>query len=214
MSQNIGKKAVTRTVGQTLVGAAVGAGGAMIFFALIDDTDLDLADPSRVLAIVAGLIYAISGLFVAIGASAPRLGARFLNVEDADELREQRRLLAESSVGCVLVGLVLLVLAIAGPDGIVSREAAAVVVALSIATIFAMSVRSMSRFDELMRRISIEASAFTLHASLVLLGGWAALAHLEYVPWIGPLAWISALALLELLAIFWVSGKRGLLKQR
>jgi hypothetical protein len=70
------------------------------------------------------------------------------------------------------------------------------------------------KIDEFNQRLGIEASAQAMHVSLLLFGGWAALAHVGYVQWITPLGLLAGFALLELGSIFWVVGKRGLLVPR
>ena len=49
-------------------------------------------------------------------AAAPGAGSRFLNVEDAEELREQRSMLVYSAISCCLSGVFLLILSV-GPVG-------------------------------------------------------------------------------------------------
>ena len=50
-----------------------------------------------------------------------------------------------------------------------------------------------------------------MQATLVIFGGWAALAHIGLVTWLGPLGLVSGIALLQLIALFWIGGKRGLM---
>jgi hypothetical protein len=59
-----------------------------------------------------------------IGTASPGLGAKFLNVEDADELREQKKMLVWSGASMLLWGVSLLALALAAPDGPVPQAAA------------------------------------------------------------------------------------------
>lgn len=207
----ITKEGFGRTLVRMAAGAAFGAGATMLFFEIFGERAIDMGDGPTALAVAAGLIYGLLGLFVGLGVIIPSLGARMLNVESADELREQRRTLAYSAAACLLVGLLLLVLA-ASTSGSVNSEVAAVIVGLSLVGIIVASVRMRPGIDELMQKISTESSALALYATIVLIGGWAALAHLGFVGWIEPLALIAALALIELAAIFWVSGRRGLLK--
>ena len=72
---------------QVIVGAI--AGGVITFFTLnaIEASGFDLDDPSRVLALAIGLVLALMGLFVGLGAAVPGPGSRLLNVEDEEELR-------------------------------------------------------------------------------------------------------------------------------
>ena len=80
-----------------------------------------------------------------------------------------------------------------------------------LAGILIIGGMSAKKYDELTRQISLEASAGAFYTTLLLIGGWAALAHLGYVAWLSPLAFVSALALLLIIAIFIVSARKGLL---
>ena len=214
MNAKVEKNSTRTMLGRLLAGAVVGAGATALFLALVGEPHMDLDDPAVMLAIVTGLIYALIGLMVALGLAAPRTGARFLNVEDADELREEGPKLRVGAVVCILAGVFLLVLAMADGGALIGREAALVIAGACLALIVLLTLVSRKRYDELTRQISLESSALTLHSSLVLLGGWAALAHLGYVEWLDPLALISALALLELIAIMVVSTRKGLMRPR
>ena len=83
-----------------------------------------------------------------------------------------------------------------------------------IAGIVVLTLISGKKTDELTRQISLEASAATLHIALVVLGAWAVLAELGYAQWVSPLALISGLALLELVALLVVCTRRGLMMPR
>lgn len=196
---------------QAAFGALVGAAVTYLFFELGEGA-VDLDDPVRVTAAASGIVYALIGLFVAVGALVPGAGAKFLNVEDADELVEERAKIGPGALGCLLMGLLLIVLALM-PGGL-SRDAAAGVSAVCFAGLAAIHFWMRGRVDEFNQSLSREASALAMHCSLVFLGGWAALAHLGYVEWIAPLGLLTAFAILELGAIFWVVGKRGLLVPR
>ena len=78
----------------------------------------------------------------------------------------------------------------------------------------ALAIAARNMPDELMRRVSHEASSLAIHFALLLFGGWAALAHLGYVEWIAPLTLFASLVLIELVAIMWVAGRKGLMTER
>lgn len=195
-----------------LVGALVGGGVTGMLLSIVGDRAA-IREPGVMLAIMAGLCYCLMGAIVGIGLLVPRAGARFLNVADADEIADERAKLAPSALSCILVGLFFLGLALA-PALPIGRDALALVLGLCVATVAAITIPATRHSDELTKRISTEASALTLHLALVLFGGWAALAHLGMVTWISPLAFLAGLALLMLLAIFWVGSRRGLLSAR
>jgi hypothetical protein len=206
---------ITKVQLARLLGGMVFGGLAAGLFMTLAAKHIDLDDGATMVAVVAGLSYALMGVAVAFGSASPKAGARFLNVEDAEEIREQRRNLGASAAGCVLIGLFLLVLALR-PALVpaLGREAVALVaVALLVATLV-VGFATKRRSDELMRQVSLESSTLTLQVATILLAGWAALAHVDLVRWVSPLGAIAGLAVLQLVAIFWISGKKGLLKTR
>lgn len=197
---------------QMLVGALVGAASAAAILSLWDD--VDSSDPAQLFAIVTGLIYGLMGLMVGLGAVIPHAGARILNVEDVEDLRDQRTILGLSAAACVMIGLLFLILAAVPPggmDGPVSRGMAAGLAATCLVALLLLTHLTNRRVDELTRHVGMEASSLAMQAGFVIFGGWAALAHLGFVDWIGPLVLVAGMALLQLLAIFWVAGKRGLM---
>ena len=193
-----------------LAGGLFGAVGAGLFLTVAGKSNLDLGDPGTMLPVVAGLSYGLMGLAVGPGAS-----ARFLNVEDADEIREQKRSLVPSAIVCILIGAFLLILtASSSLAASIGRDAVALLAIGALAAVVVITVATRGRADELIRRISAEASALALHTALVVLGAWAVLAQLGYVGWMSPLSLIAGLAMLELASIFAVSAARGLMSPR
>ena len=190
-------------------GAVVGAVGTGLFLAFVGEPNMDLDDPGIMLAIVSGLSYVLIGLIVAVGLASPKAGAKFLNVEDADEIREESPKLWMSALCCVLIGVFLLALAMA--DGLIGSQPALIIAAASFAGMLVIGFISAKRYDELTRQISLEASAGAFYTTVLFVGGWAALSHLGYVAWRSPLALVSGLALLLLVAIFVVAAQRGLM---
>jgi cytochrome bd-type quinol oxidase subunit 2 len=197
-----------------LGGMVFGAVSAALFLGLAGKR-IDFDDPAIMLAVVAGLSYALMGLAVGLGALAPRAGAHILNVEDEEELREQRGKLAPSAAICMLVGLFLLLLALAPSlNASIGETTVALIAGATLAGVVIISLATRGRADELMRQISLEASAATLNIALVVLAGWALLTQFGHVGWMSPLALIAGFALLELLAIFVVGARRGLMNPR
>jgi hypothetical protein len=206
------KKLLARMLGGLLVGGAV---TGLAIFLLKPVVDLD--DPSRMVAVVAGLIYALMGLIVGLGSLAPGLGANFLNVENAEEIVEERHSFGPSAIVCLLIGVFFFALALgptANSAGFLSSEAAATIAGVSFFVLTAISIWMARRMDELNRALGVESSALAMNVSILLFGGWAALAQLGYVDWIAPLVLLSGLALVQLATIFWVVGKRGMLMPR
>ena len=116
---------------QLVTGAVVGA-AVTYFFLENASSAADFDDPARLTAVAAGIIYVLMGAIVAIGAIVPGAGAKFLNVEDAAEIVEERGKLAPSAIVCILLGAMLLALALTpGGElpGALSRDTAAWVAA-------------------------------------------------------------------------------------
>ena len=216
MNQVLDGAKTRKLVLQTLSGAVVGA--LVTYFALkIGGGAADFEDPARLAAVAAGIVYALMGAFVGLGAIVPGAGAKFLNVEDADEIVEERGKFAPAAIACLLTGALLIALALTpGGDqpGALTRDMAAFVAVAAFAGLVVLGLWMRGQIDEFNRSLSTESSALALHASLLLFGGWAALAHLGYVEWIAPLGLLAGYAMIQLAATFWVVGRRGLLLPR
>lgn len=192
-----------------LGGAVFGAAGTGLFLAFVGEPHMDLKDPGVMIAIVSGLTYVLIGLIVAVGLASPKAGARFLNVEDAEEIREEGPKLWLSVLCCLLIGALLLSLAMAG--GIIDTQLALIVAGACLAGVLIVGVMSAKKYDELTRQISLEASAWSFYVILLGGGSWAALAHLGYGAWISPIAFVASLPLLLLVVCFVVIARRGML---
>ena len=216
MNQVLDGAKTRKLVLQTLSGAVVGA--VVTYFALeMGGGAADLEDSARLAAVAAGIVYALMGAFVGFGAIVPGAGAKFLNVEDADEIVEERGKFTPAAIACVLTGALLIALALTpGGDqpGALTRDMAALVAVAAFASLVVLGLWMRGQIDEFNRSLSTESSALALHVSLLLFGGWAALAHLGYVEWIAPLGLLAAYAMIQLAATFWVVGRRGLLMPR
>lgn len=201
---------------QLLSGAVVGA--ASIFALLqLGHGVADFNDPSRLAAAAIGVVFLLMGVFVGLGAIVPGIGARFLNVEDADELVEERKSIGPGAITCALTGIVILALSFA-PGGVAAgaytREATLAVVGIALAALVLVSVTTKRGMGELNRQLGVEASATAMNVSIVAFFAWAALAHLGYVEWMQPLGLVAALAWIQLGSVFWAVGKRGMLMPR
>ena len=71
-----------------LIGAVVGFCASMAALQFIDSPAVGGLGKSASIAVLVGVLYIVVGLGVWFGTASPKVGARFLNVEDADELRE------------------------------------------------------------------------------------------------------------------------------
>ena len=202
---------------QLVVGAVAGAATTFAVLSALDGSGFSLDDPSRMAALLTALIFLLMGLFVGLGTAAPGPGARLLNVEDEDEIRDQRRLLGRSSVVIILIGAIMLTLALAGSanwEGFIPPRAAAAIGGVCLVGVIALSWAGRKDTDELLRSMSLEASAWAMYACLLIFTIWGSLAHLGLVAWISPLGLISTLMLVNLVAIYVVTARRGMLRPR
>jgi hypothetical protein len=211
MNASVQKNPVRTMVLRMLAGAVVGAAAMGLFLAFVGDPLLEMDDPAVALASITGVIYLTTALMVWFGLAVPRVGARFLNVEDAEELREERGKLGTAVFVMLLTGAFLLILALADRIG---REASLIASLACLAGIAVGAWLSARRYDELMRRLGLEAASLTLQLAMLLFGAWAALAQLGYIEWLTPLATVSALAVLQLASSFIVVGRHGMLMPR
>ena len=196
------------------VGAVTGAGGMILLIPLFESGPLSSTGASEQVAGSVGMIYALIALFIGAGLASPGIGTRFLNVEDADELRDQRRMLASAAAAMALMAGGLIVLALAGDGGIVSRPAALAVAAVVFAATIPLTVNQWRHMDELMRNVATETGNVAYYLILLVGGGWAILAHLDFAPPPAPLDWLTMLFGLALVASFVASGRRGMLVPR
>ncbi|HEX9954356.1 MAG TPA: hypothetical protein VGB48_03965 [Allosphingosinicella sp.] len=214
MTARVNKTNKGRQALKLLIGAVAGAASTILFMEMVGKSRLESGDPGVGIAIIAGLIYFVMGAGVGFGALAPRGGAVFLNVEDAEELREQRASLGPSAISCILIGAFLLLLALAPVEKGGNLTLWAIAAGACLAGGVAIGVATRRRADELMRQVRLEASALTLNLALVGLSAWALLAHLGFINWVTPVGLVAGLALLHLAAIFWTAARKGMMKPR
>lgn len=217
MDMAIGDKPKSKTrkmIVSLCVGGVAGFLAAMGFMELVESGTLGEFTTSQEIAGLVAIIYVLTALAVGVGLVNPALGARFLNVEDADELREQHRALSWSAGGMIALGLALLLAAVGTPGGPVTATVVlAGVVALVGFAWFAGS-RQRRHTDELMKSVSGEATSAAFYLVVLIGGGWALLAHVDRAPAPAPLDWLTMFAGFLMLSCFIVAGKRGMLKQR
>ncbi len=151
---------------------------------------------------------------MSLGTASPKVGARFLNVEDADELREQKKVLTSSGAAMVLWGIALVGLALAAPEGPVPQAAALALAAIGLVLGTLLAIPSYRHSDELMRAVNLEAGALAYGLVLLVVGSWAMLAHLGYAAGPAPLDLLTLFYVLGLLASFIATGRRGMLMPR
>lgn len=161
-----------------------------------------------------GLVYLLMGLIVGVGLIAPKLGSSMLNVEDANEINEQRRILTGSTICMVALGAALIALPLAGPNGRISAVAGFGGLAASLLILVVISIRDWRHYDEMMMQLSRDAGniAFCSIGGVLLIWASAASVGLTSAP--TPLALVATNMGGFLLSIFVASARRGLLVPR
>lgn len=208
------RRKTRKTVLSLVGGGMAGFLGATAMMTLIETGQLGQPDLSAVVALLVALVYGLTGLIVIAGLISPTTGARFLNVEDAEELLEQKPALGASGWGMVVMGMVLAIIALGGDGGVIEPVMALVLTMLLMAVGTALSRRSLRHSDELTRAVILEATQLSYYLMLFIIGGWAALAHFGFVAGPSMLDLLTAFWAFMLVATFWVAGRRGMLKQR
>ena len=199
-----------------LTGMLAGFLGATLVLRMTDGGGvLEKVSESQIIALLVALVYLLSGLLIVFGILSPKVGAQIMNVEDADEILEQRASLMPSAIGIILLAGALIALALGGapgvPGGLIAPTVALVtfVVLMALAVWFSMAVVRNS--DELMHAVMNESAAVSYYLTFLVVGGWAVLAHLGFVPAPAMLDIVIVFYVVILAASFWVVGRRGMI---
>ncbi len=192
------------------------AGFLIAFFGIqfFDDGAFGALGSSAIAALAIGVVYAFVAIMVGVGAASPGLGSHFLNVEDADEIREMKQNLIYSGIAMLAFGSILGLLALASPGSILEPETVFIAGPALLLIGLLAGFRSHRASDELMQEVGRETGNVSYYLSLLAIGGWAALAHLGIVPQPAMLDVLSLFYSIVLIAAFWVCGRRGMLNRR
>ena len=166
---------------------------------------------SGTVAMLVGMIYILMATAVAVGVASPSFGARFLNIEDADELRETRKSLISGAIGMLALGALLIIIVLGGEGSLLNPVPALVLAVVLLGVGVLASFISMRLADELMSAVSREAAAIAYYSCFACIGGWAMLAQLGFAAAPEMLDVLTLFLALVLLATFWAAGRRGLL---
>lgn len=198
-----------------LVGGLVGAGSMAALLALAGSDLLDAMGPSRVALAAVGIVYGLMAAFVGFGVAAPRAGAQLLNVADADELREERAGMLRSVATMAVLGVTLVLLALARTqDFMAGPVPAEVAMTALLATLVGGAIASwrwQGQFDELNRQLGLEGCFWAFCLSWVLLTLWAAADFLGLGMTLTPIDVITTLAATMLAGSFIAIGRRGMM---
>jgi hypothetical protein len=169
---------------------------------------------SEWIAAGAGLVLVFFPAFLSLVMLAARRGWNLVEPDQVELLRERGRLNLLSVTAIAALGLVLIVLALAAPGSVLAPAAALAAVLVLLAAAAALSIACWRQMDELDRTLSYEAGTMAFYLILLLGGGWAALAHLGFVPAAAPLDWLTMLVVVSFPASFIALGRRSLLTTR
>lgn len=202
--------------GPHILRAVAGAGFGMVImipFLRFAGPVLFKSGPGAIALSGVAIIYLMMGAIVALGTVMPRPGAKLLNVAGPEDLVDQRGVLVGSAVASLVIGAALLALSLSGPAGVVPGGLALAGLAFASVLCVLIGLLQWREYDELMRQLTRDSGSIAFMIALPALAGWAALAHLGYVPGFEPL-WVVALLTFDLLiASFIAAGRRGLLIQ-
>jgi hypothetical protein len=207
------KRKFGKFMGSIIAGAFVGGVGTGVLLRQIDNGALGQVSGHHQAAMLVAMIYIVTGLFIAVGVIKPSFGAKFLNVEDADEINEHRKMHGYSCVGMLCFGGILALAALVEPVDIARGMALAACVALA-AILVLVSWLQGGLADELMKAVSRQSAEMAFYLVLLVGGGWSVLAVLGFAPAPVPLDWLTMMSALLLLAAFGVCAARGMLTPR
>jgi hypothetical protein len=179
---------------------------------LVDHLSLQAIGVSAWVSLIFGLVLvaiAIMGLLTTAAAHA-RLG--LVQPEHAELLLEQGRVLPYSLVVIAAMGLMLVLLSLAGPAGPLSPGVALAGVAVLLGIQAGLTLVIWPRIDELSQTLSRETGNAAYYLIVIVGGGWAILAHLGFAPAPTPLDWLTMLTVIMLAASLIAVGRRGLLQ--
>lgn len=197
-----------------IFGGLVGYGAGHLAGGYAEARGVEELPLSAEIAGLVAVIYILVATIVLAGAVSPVLGAKLLNVEDADEVREMQPQFVSSGMAMLLWGVALLGLVLAAPVGPLDASVALAIGAGGLLSGLWFAFRSYRQADELILAMNLEAGALTYGLVLLVVGGWAMVAHLGYVAGPEPLDLLTLFYVLVLLASFIAVGRRGMLMPR
>lgn len=196
---------------QWVGGGAFGLLGTMAFIGLMPDKQL--AHDELILGLV-GLIYALTGLSVLLGSLMPKLGAKMLNVSDGEELMEQRKMFLGSSVVMLVWGVAQIILMLSASANALPAWAGVGAMAIALLLCFLTWYRDRHLYDELMWKVTMDASYICFAGLWIVLSLWCAMAMVGLSAAPTPAAILALFSGGYLLAAFVAAGRMGMLAAR
>ena len=196
------------------VGAFAGFVSVLAIEHLLDGALFEGLSVAAEVAVLVGAFYALMGVGVGLGTLRPAVGHKLLNVEDEEELLEQRTMLLQSCLAATLWGVALIVLALGGQGGPVAAIPALVVALVAMAAGSWFAWASYKAADELMMAVNSESTMVAYLMTVAAVGGWAMAAHVGVATALEPIAIVTALYAIGILSTFVAAGRRGMLRLR
>lgn len=140
-----------------------------------------------------------------------RRGWTLMEADQIEMLRERGPLLFLSWLAMAAMGLMLILLSLAGPGSVVSPAAALAGLLVLFVVTIALSIAAWRLMDELDRTLSYETGNLAFYLIVLLGGGWAMLAHLGFVAAAVPINWLTMFTVIVFAASFIAAGRRKLL---
>lgn len=158
----------------------------------------------------AGVIFfAVLG---ALATASVRTGADLIDDEMASEdMRDRGRLFFLNFLWMGACGLLLVMAGLAGSGGLLPPTAALAGALVLIVLLTGLGLAVWRLTDELDRTLSYEAGNMAFYLVLAVGGGWAMLAHLDFVEGPAPLDWLTMLTVLMFTASIIAVARRKLL---
>jgi hypothetical protein len=197
-----------------LLSAAAGTVAALVltgFRPLADAGAFGAMNASRWTAAAVGLVLMFLAALISLLPSAARRGWTRLDAEQIETLGERSHLLFLSWITIAAMGVMLILLGLAGPGSVLPAEAALAGALLLAAVVTALSFFVWRLMDELDRTLSYETGNMAFYLILFFGGGWAMLAHLGFVAAAAPLDWLTMFTVIIFVASFIAAGWRKLL---
>jgi hypothetical protein len=210
MKMQKGRKLIVQVVGGGLVGGLAGYSVA----GLLGVSAAETLNSDQFIVGGIGLIYLLMGLSVGFGITFPKLGSTMLNVEDAEEIRDQKRVLTGSAICMSALGAALLILPMAKPDGVITPLGGFGALLAALAILVVISIRDWKHYDELILRLSRDAGNFAFGSTGLVLLIWASASWTGLASAPTPLALVAIVSGGFLLACFVAGARLGLLHPR
>jgi hypothetical protein len=203
-----------KQLGKMALQAAIGGlVGFVSVYLVLESSLMDgvAREPGALALLAVALIYLLIGLFVGLGSLNSGVGAKVLNVADAEEIEDQRAVLLGSAVAFVALGGSALLVAMAAVNAAIPPMVAAASLITAVFIAGAITLLQWRRYDELTRAVSAEASSISVAVLAIVLIGWALLAEFGWGAPLDPLGVVALLLATTLASTFLVAGRRGML---